>query len=125
MFKLWKKIEPYCCRKKPETGEDTKQDTEDSRKEDKQDPDEEILKEEGTLRDESSSPPERSFSSKETFVGTKRSHSADSSGSNLMIKKSKHGSNDNIEAAEVRQEKADKKSTEVQPYSRSDRAVFE
>ncbi|XP_068682010.1 hapless 2-like isoform X1 [Montipora foliosa] len=112
LFKLWKKIEPYCCRKKPETEEDTKKDTEDSRKEDKQDPDEEILKGEGTLRDESSSPPERSFSSKENFVGTKRSHSADSSGSNLMIKKSKHGSNDNIEAAEVRQEKADKKSTE-------------
>lgn len=51
--------------------------------------------------------------SKENFAGTKRVHSADSSGSSLVIKKSKHGSGDKIEAPDVNEPATDSKSKEV------------
>ena len=100
LFKLCTKIAKCCCRKKPKPEEETKRKIEDASDDERQGPEVDILKEGGIfLKDGSLRSSVNGVSSKENMSGIKRSHSTDSSGSSLVIKKSKHGSKDNIASA--------------------------
>lgn len=93
--------------------EDTKQVTEDASAHTNQGSEGNVSKEEDILREEGSRLPDSNANSKENFAGTKRVHSTDSSGSNLVIKKSKHGSGDMIVDPDVKEPATDSKSNEV------------
>ena len=109
LFKLCKKV-TKCCKKNPDTKQKTE--TQDkSEEDDAKGPEVDIFKEGDILKD--GSPRAQSShsvkiltehaevkrgSKENVMTGTKRSHSA-SSTSSLVIKKSKHGSGDSIEAS--------------------------
>lgn len=112
LFKLWKLIASICCAKLLEK-KDTKKITEDDSASANQGSEENVSKEEDIMKEEGSRLPDSNANSKENIVGGKRSHSTDSSGSNLAIKKSKHGSGDKIQAPDVKGTATDSKSKEV------------
>ena len=93
-FKLCKAIVKCCCKKKPASKEETQTKNEDKEEDEIQGPEVEIFKERDILKD--GSPPRLSSQviSEQNVTGVKRSHSSDSSRGSLVIKKSKHGSED-------------------------------
>lgn len=99
LFKLCRKIAKCCCRKKPATKEETEPKAGDVSDSETQGPEVDIFKEGDILRDGSPGSPSSRTNSKEHMVKRKRSHSTDSSGSSLVIKKSKHGSKENVASA--------------------------
>ncbi|XP_015762006.1 PREDICTED: protein HAPLESS 2-like [Acropora digitifera] len=112
LFKLWKLIVRICCAKLLEKKEDTKKITEDDSPSANQGSEENVSKEEDIMKEEGSRLPDSNANSKENIVGGKRSHSTDSSSSNLAIKKSKHGSGDKIVTPDVKGTAKDSKSNE-------------
>lgn len=114
LFKLWKLIANICCAKLlAKKDEDTKKIMEDDSASANQGSEENVSKEEDIMKEEGSRLPDSNANSKENITRGKRSHSTDSSGSNLAIKKSKHGSGDKIETPEVKGTATDSKSNEV------------
>lgn len=105
LFKLCKKIAKCCCRKKPTSEDETKRKTEEASDNEKQGPEVDILKEGDILKD-------GRLRSTENMTGIKRGHSTDSSRSSLVIKKSKHGSKDNIVSAGNRRASTGRHGTE-------------
>ena len=93
-FKLCKAIVKCCCRKKPASKEETEAKEEDKEEDEIQGPEVEIFKERDILKDGSPPRPSSQVSSEQNVTGVKRSHSSDSSRGSLVIKKSKHGSED-------------------------------
>ena len=93
-FKLCKAIVKCCCRKKPASKEETEAKDEDKEEDEIQGPEVEIFKERDILKDGSPPRPSSQVSSEQNVTGVKRSHSSDSSRGSLVIKKSKHGSED-------------------------------
>ena len=113
LFKLCKKIAKCCRRKKPTTEDETKRKTEEASDDEKQGPEVDILNEGDILKDASlRSPAGGGVSSKENMTGIKRGHSTDSSRSSLVIKKSKHGSKENIVSAGNRRASTSRRGTE-------------
>ena len=102
LFKLFKWILKCCCRKKPATKEETDAKKDDESEDERQGPEVDIFKEGDILKDGSSGSPSSRGSSKGNIAGVKRSHSTDSSRSSLVIKKSKHESEDEIAVTENR-----------------------
>lgn len=93
-FKLCKAIVKCCCRKKPASKEETEAKDEDKEEHEIQGPEVAIFKERDILKDGSPPRPSSQVSSEQNVTGVKRSHSSDSSRGSLVIKKSKHGSED-------------------------------
>ena len=93
-FKLCKAIVKCCCRKKPASKEETEAKEGDKEEDEIQGPEVEIFKERDILKDGSPPRPSRQVSSEQNVTGVKRNHSSDSSRGSLVIKKSKHGSED-------------------------------
>ena len=96
-----------------EKKEDTKKIREDDSASANQGSEENVSKEEDIMKEEGSRLPDSNANSKENIARGKRSHSTDSSGSNLAIKKSKHGSGDKIVTPDVKGTATDSKSNEV------------
>lgn len=92
-FKLCKAIFKCCCKKKPASKEDTETKDEDKDEDEIQGPEVAIFKDRDILEDGSLPCPSSQVSSKQNVTGVKRSHS-NSSRRSLIIKKSKHGSED-------------------------------
>ena len=93
-FKLCKAIVKCCCKKKPASKEETQAKNEDKEEDEIQGPEVEIFKERDILKDGSPPRPSSQVISEQNVTGVKRSHSSDSSRGSLVIKKSKHGSED-------------------------------